>query len=163
MILIDWYESFALMRLQIQERKLLMQRQAKVDNDERERIEYERSQERNESNALCQSCETLKMQLAIANDEKRSLLNRVLAPAEIEKSIAEETKAVLPTRHQSFAIRRQMLEREDREKAKLLNNQREETKSVVTKTVVSERQSTDDLERELDIVTQERMNQSAPR
>lgn len=69
---------------------------------------------------VCESCETLKQQLAIANIEKSQLLTRLLEKPEPEiKPIqTEEPKVIRP--HMPWAARRQMIEAEDRERARLL-------------------------------------------
>lgn len=69
---------------------------------------------------VCESCETLKQQLAIANIEKSQLLTRLLEKSEPEiKSIqTEEPKVIRP--HMPWTARRQMIEAEDRERARLL-------------------------------------------
>ena len=108
---------------------------------------------------VCESCETLKMQLAIANNEKAALLNRLLEKPEPEqRPDTSNLKAVLPTRHQNWNVRRQILEREDRERAKALQrNQREsepeapKVTSVAANASTMEPMSVEDIEKELDI------------
>jgi len=109
--------------------------------------------ERKREATICESCETLKMQLAIANDEKRQLLNQILYKPEPEVKVdTSELKPVSTLSHTgSWRVRQQMLEAEDREKAKILNR---EMKSPVA-TI-----STADLEKELDIVATEREAQT---
>jgi hypothetical protein len=108
---------------------------------------------------VCESCETLKMQLAIANNEKAALLNRLLEKPEPEqRPDTSNLKAVLPTRHQNWNVRRQLLEREDRERAKILNRQKQESvaepikvTSVAVNASPAEPMSVEDIEKELDI------------
>jgi hypothetical protein len=91
---------------------------------------------------ICESCETLKHQLEVVNYEKKQLLDRLLEkPAVVEQP--KEPIAITKPSHLPWAIKRQMLEAEDRERARLL---REAPKP----------QSTEELEKELDIATAER-------
>jgi hypothetical protein len=94
----------------------------------------------------CESCETLKEQLSIANHERELLLQRILTPAprEADRIMAPEPQAVKP-RTVPWNIRRQMLEQEDREKARIL---REAPQPIA------------DLEKELGIVENARENEA---
>lgn len=69
----------------------------------------------------CQSCEVLIHQLNLANTEKKELLNKLLevppAPVVDSPPVEISRPKVIP-----WAVRRQMLEAEDREKARLLKN-----------------------------------------
>lgn len=89
----------------------------------------------------CRSCETLQMQLSIANDEKRQLLSLIMSSA---KSSAPVSPPVdyekLAPKAMTWNVRRQLLEQEDRAKAKILAEQR-----------VHVQQSVDELEKELNI------------
>jgi len=70
----------------------------------------------------CQSCETLKLQLSIANHEKEQMLNTILSfsqPKEAETSAAVDYERIKP-KMMTWSIRRQMLEAEDRKAAQLL-------------------------------------------
>lgn len=78
--------------------------------------EYRQIKDEFKDEKFCSSCETLKMQLAIANQEKRDLLNRLLdEPAEAPVDDTVELKPVL-TRVPFNAIR-QRLEADDRRRA----------------------------------------------
>lgn len=95
---------------------------------------------------ICQSCEVLKQQVEAANYQNNRLMDRLLEkPApEVPRAPMEITKPVnIP-----WNVRKQMLEAEDREKAKLM---REAPKPI----------QTEDLEKELDIVSQTRERESA--
>lgn len=83
----------------------------------------------------CESCETLKQQLAIANIEKDKLLNRLLEKpeSEVPRKQDEEAKVIRP--HLPWAARRQMIEAEDREKARL---QRDAPKPTATEDLEEE-------------------------
>lgn len=79
--------------------------------------------------------ETLRMELARIITENERLLNIILAPKPIEESI--DTTNLKPvqfgSQHKSWAVRREMLEAEDREKAKLIK-EREKNKVIDDKT-----------------------------
>lgn len=91
---------------------------------------------------ICESCEILKHQLEVVYYEKKALLDRLL-----EKPIVETTKesnvVTLPSRDIPWNVRRQLLETEDRERAKLLRN----APNAV---------STEQLEKDLDFASAER-------
>lgn len=75
--------------------------------------------ENEKDNKICQSCETLKTQLDISNFEKKQLLERLLNPIQPEKPEPVEYEPI-PNKNVPWNVRRQMLEAEDREKAKLM-------------------------------------------
>lgn len=109
--------------------------------------EYKQIKSQYTEDKPCESCETLKMQLSIANDDKARLLDRLLQKPEPEARIdTTELKPIIP-RHVPFAVRKQMLEAEDRERARLM---RDAPKITV-----------DDLEKELDIASTNRESQSS--
>ena len=85
----------------------------------------------------CNSCETLRGQLESVNFEKKILLDRLLNPVQPVEPIKEPEYEPIKPKNVSWAVRRQMLEAEDREKAKLM------------------RMKTEELERELKIPVQE--------
>lgn len=82
---------------------------------------------------VCQSCETLREQLAFERDEKKKLLDSILEASKPkdDKTVADPStyKPVKPT-FVPWNVRRQMLEAEDREKARILRNQSEEEKKI---------------------------------
>jgi hypothetical protein len=76
-----------------------------------------------EENKVCQSCETVKMQLAIVNAEKRQLLELIVSltkPAEIQAPSPQIGEKESVTKLMSWRVQRQMLEAEDRKKAQIL-------------------------------------------
>lgn len=88
---------------------------------------------------VCNSCEILKAQLDVTLREKDRLLSKLLddTPKSISQQPMEPTKPInIP-----WNVRRQMLEAEDREKARLIQN------API---------STEDLEKELNLVSSER-------
>lgn len=92
---------------------------------------------------VCQSCETLKLQLDIANMEKKQLLDRVLEPPREREVVEKEPVQVSLPRTIPWKVRQQILEREDREVARA---RREAAKPDTI--------STEDLEKELKVVEQ---------
>lgn len=87
-------------------------------------------EERTESK-VCESCETLKVQLSIANAEKRQLLDSILEKPTPQIEIEHTRKPIqipedLKARQMTWNVYRQMLEAEDREKAKILRKQAED-------------------------------------
>lgn len=128
-----WIREFYELKFEILERRKKLERDI-IDN------QFMRSLDEN----ICKSCETLKLQLAIANDEKRALLDRIL-----EKPVAEATlntddlKPIVP-RTLPWNARRQALEAEDRAAAKILKQNK------------TENVSTADLEQAMDNATKER-------
>lgn len=96
---------------------------------------------------FCESCETLKTQLSIANEEKKDLLDRLLNPIRTETEQTVDTRELKPiqTRDVAWRVRRQMLEQEDRIKAGLV---REAPKPELVKTDVK---TAADIEKELGV------------
>lgn len=92
----------------------------------------------------CVSCKVLKEQLELANIEKTKLLNALLAvtnPPVKEEIIPTEIKRELSPKNIPWRIKRQMLEEEDRARAKIMNN--------VNKDI---NKANEELEKELEIV-----------
>lgn len=91
----------------------------------------------------CESCETLKQQLSIANDEKRRLLDRLLEkPEQTTRIDTTELKVINPkTKVDYWPERRRILEENDRSKAKQL--------AMHDKDTVTDRIETAELEREV--------------
>lgn len=78
---------------------------------------------------VCQSCEVLKLQLAIANDEKRQMLETILSmsnPPKQETAPPPVDWEKLRPRAATWNIRKQMLETEDRRKAQILAQQKKD-------------------------------------
>ena len=67
---------------------------------------------------VCESCETLRHQLEVVNFEKKQLLDKLLNPEKPEP--VKEPALIIPPKGIPWAVRKQMLEQEDREKAKLM-------------------------------------------
>jgi len=132
MFLLDWYRQWLTIRTEFRAKN------AEVKEEE----------------TICKSCETLKGQLEIANYEKERLLNKLLTTEkEPERTTAPEPQAVRP-KMVPWNVRRQMLEREDREKAKLLKNA-PKPDSEIQKEDIAE------LEKELDVAAAEREAEAA--
>lgn len=74
--------------------------------------------EREENEVRCESCEILKIQLDRSNIERDKLLFRILErPTEV---MNEKPVDITPPRNIPWNVRKQMLEQEDRMKAKLM-------------------------------------------
>ncbi len=81
--------------------------------------------EERQENSICQTCEVLTVQLARANIEKDQLLaqiERMASPSIIEEPVDKETPEPLKPRVVPWAVRRNLLEAEDRVKAKLMRD-----------------------------------------
>lgn len=84
-----------------------------------------------EDNKTCQSCETLKVQLSIANHEKQEMLNTILSlskPAVVEETSPAVNYEKVKPRINTWNVRKHMLEAEDRRAAQILAEQRKKTK-----------------------------------
>ena len=99
-----WLRELLEIRQEFRERKTLMIKE--VSQDER----------------TCPSCETLKQQLEIANYEKEKLLNKLLEKPDQVPERSEAPPMVTRPKTITWAMRRQMLEQEDRVKAQILRN-----------------------------------------
>lgn len=111
----------------------------------KEYVEWKDEREANKQ--VCESCETTKQQLAIANIEKDKLLARLLEkPEPIPERVPTEVTrpAIIPWR-----VRRQMLQDEDRQKAILMRKAKDEANKTPTTEVPTEKPTTDELEKEV--------------
>ncbi len=100
------------------------------------------------SESHCNSCETLKEQLAIANHEKNLLLNKLLEktnPIINESNDKPPIPVPMSPRNIPWNVRRQMLEAEDRKQAQLMKSA---PKPITT----------EELEKEMNIASNEREN-----
>ena len=98
----------------------------------KEELEYAR---------VCLSCETLRAQLEISRLENKRLLDRILEKPEPEAPRAPVEISV--PKNIPWNVRKQMLEAEDRERARLLRQ-------------APKPESVEDLEKELDIAATQR-------
>lgn len=97
---------------------------------------------------ICLSCETLRDQLARVNEEKKLLLESILESVKPKvEAVPPEIKIEKPS-FIPWRVKKEMLEAEDREKARLLKNKQNEL-------------TIEDLEKEMDIAAQERENKNA--
>lgn len=98
----------------------------------------------------CDSCETYRQQLEIANFEKKQLLDRIFELTKKEVPVERTTAVPMVTRPQAipWRVRQQMLEAEDRAKAA--------TERRAAKADVKEEVTLEDLEKELDNAGQQR-------
>ena len=94
---------------------------------------------------VCQTCETLKIQVEQLRLDNEKLLERILEkPSVVESKPADNDLKPIKTssRFTPWSVRQQMLEAEDRQTAKLMKNKEPET--------------VEELEKELDIAEQSR-------
>ena len=83
-----------------------------------------RELEQNEINRICPSCESLKMQLSLVNQQNEKLLNKLVTEKEEIIPIQQEQPRVLNTKgFIPFNVIRNRLETESRIKAQELNAQ----------------------------------------
>lgn len=86
-----------------------------------------------EENRICQSCETLKKQLELANYEKKQMLDTILSfsrpQAENQSGPPADLEHVKP-KMMTWNVRRQMLEAEDRKAAQILAEQKRQAESI---------------------------------
>lgn len=81
-----------------------------------------------EQSEICYSCETLRIQLEIANNEKKQLLSKLIdKPIE---PLVERSAEIPISKNIPWNVRRQMLEAEDRQKARIIAEKNREMKST---------------------------------
>ena len=76
----------------------------------------------------CESCETLKLQLSISNEDRERLLDVLIKKPDGDNAkpqIDISQFKPLPTQHLGWAAKRQMLEAEDRAKARAIRDNKE--------------------------------------
>lgn len=132
MFLLDWYKQYLDIRTEFKQKKLELNTVVKKEE------------------TVCQSCETLRVQLEIANYEKKQLLDRILEKPEAPP--ITEPPAITRPKMVPWNVRRQILEQEDREKARALRNAATPDAAKVDVT---------ELEKELNVAGQEREAQAA--
>ncbi len=102
---------------------------------------------------ICESCETLKQQLSIANAEKKQLLDRILAVPEKEViATSSDLTPIRPKNSGRWQDTRRELEANDRRTASVLAAKENELKLVPTAEEVKE------FEKELDTATEKRVS-----
>ncbi len=110
-----------------------------------------------EMEKVCNSCEVLKTQLEAVNAENRRLLSAILKDDKKSETEQVFVPQIIHGRHTSFAVKRQMLEAEDRAKADILAKKAKEVageipKDTSVKTTLSINQSSvEALEKELGV------------
>jgi hypothetical protein len=119
------------------------------------RLENEQIRE----SSVCESCEALKIELARLHDQNNLLINRMTTPNEvpIKQESDEVLKPIMP-RHQSWKMRQQTLEANDRHNAKLINDKvkeelkiRERDKPAPEIVVLTEPITVESIEKELGV------------
>lgn len=134
----NWLREYLNIKYEFRERAIRLKKESAQSN-----IELDKEEE------ICQSCETLRQQLEIANYEKGQLLSKILKEPEVPKE-TQPPQITRPTRL-PWPARRQLLEQEDREKARLI---RSAPKPDATIADVAE------LEKDLKVAEVERENQT---
>jgi len=126
----------------------------------REYLEIRTSfKERKRELTYCESCETLKTQLALVNQANRDLLDRILTPPVIEDKPVD-TRNLIPitSKHMNWKVRQQMLEAEDRAKLRAL----EANKATTTADSNQGKPLTvEDIEKELGVAETETVKSNA--
>jgi len=75
----------------------------------------------------CESCEILRSMLDESNRERKDLLHRLLEPKQVEPpSISTEEHIPVTPQYVPWRVKQQMLEAEDRAKAKILKDRSKE-------------------------------------
>ena len=124
---------------------------------ELKRMENEHEDSLIERQVTCQSCEALKLEIARLHDQNNRLIEGILDKPEPEKPMdITGLKPILPKQHLNWNARRQVLEQNDREQARILRQHADELKAnniEPTKTVSSttEPLTTSQIEQELGI------------
>lgn len=84
---------------------------------------YEMRRDARREDMICETCEVLKHELEVVRIENQQLLDRILHVPELPKAIdTSEIKPIMP-RSIPWNVRKQILESEDRERARLLKQQ----------------------------------------
>jgi len=88
---------------------------------------------------VCETCEILRFQLEESNRERKDLLHRLLDKEEPKPpQIADEEMKPIPSQFVPWRVRQQMLEAEDRQKARLLNDKAKEIADLEKEVGISE-------------------------
>jgi hypothetical protein len=89
------------------------------------RYQFKRQKLEMQENALiCKSCETLKMQLEIANYERKQMLDALIKPSQPQPVTESAPPQSIRPHSIPWAVRKQMLEAEDRKKFQVIEEQR---------------------------------------
>jgi hypothetical protein len=95
----NWFRELLEIRYEFRERNLKLVAESKV----------------------CESCEVLKMQLSLVQQEKEKLLNLIVDKHQPEPvQVIRETPEPIRPKHTPWAVKKQMLEQESRETARIL-------------------------------------------
>lgn len=88
----------------------------------------------------CNTCEVLRAQLDESNRERRELLSRLLEPSKPEPVPKEEQEFVpIKPSFTPWRVRQQMLEQEDRAKARILKDRTAEIKKLEDELLVEKK------------------------
>ena len=78
----------------------------------------------------CKTCEALRWQLDQVQNEKTELLKHIMHPPEATEN-RPRPEPIVPRKNIPWSVRQQMLEAEDREKARLMREKTEELEKEV--------------------------------
>jgi len=106
---------------------------------------------------VCESCETLKISVDSLRQDNHRLLSRLLEQPNIPNEPATDNITPIKPRHTPWKVRQQMLEENDRHKAKLMR-EAPKPQSSEAKIGVSADTTIDELEQ--DVLDAERQRQS---
>ena len=101
---------------------------------------------------VCETCEVLKQQLNFVQQQNQYLLNKLLIPSDsVDKLVESEEPKPLVPKYIPFSIKRQMLEEEDRAKAKIIRESFERERES-KKNLDKVKEDIKDLETELGVL-----------
>ena len=78
----------------------------------------------------CETCEVLKFELSKAHDLNKRLLDKILEKAEVPKETEIENPQPIGNQYMPWRVKQQMLEKDDRERFKALQDAKVEYKET---------------------------------
>ena len=126
-------------------------------------MEKEREREDKRESAVCKSCDTLRFQLELTQQQVKTLLDALTHKDEVvPQQVSAELQPIMP-RHVPWRVKQQMLESESRQAAAILKKKLDELNPDKPRTMhvtapASPSISTEELEKEMDLVEEEREN-----
>ena len=75
---------------------------------------------------VCETCEVLRQQLHKSELERRELLHKLIDPPKAEPVVEQEEPVPITPQFVPFRVKQQMLEAEDRQRAKLMRDKSNE-------------------------------------
>lgn len=134
----NWLRELLELRIEYRRKKLELLQDSKSNNLSLERTEHS-----------CASCETLKMQLAIANEEKKKLLDTLLSKPSINEEVNTKVEVAKPIGSIApvWSVRKRQLEAEDRNAAQKIAERKRIEEAELN--ALRRRESIDKLENEV--------------